>query len=94
MTSIQINNGTGVITVLFNAANVGVAAGANTLTMTPWMRNTAAGSAYAVALAAGNTGAVDWGCASATNAKATNDGIATAIPGAALLAKYAPAQCR
>ena len=58
------------------------------------MRDTAAGQAYAAALAAGTTGAVDWGCASATNAKATNDGIATVVPGTPLLAKYAPAQCR
>ena len=93
--SIQINNGTGLISVLYVPAAVGVGAAANLLTLTPWMRNTAAGSAYAVALAAGNSGAVDWGCSSATALTATTGAnpITILAPGT-LLAKYAPAQCR
>ena len=59
---------TGVITVAYNAAAVGVAAAENTLTLTPWMRDTAAGTAYAAALTAGISGAMDWGCATATAA--------------------------
>ena len=50
----------------YNAPAVGVGAAANTITLTPWMRNTAAGSAYAGALTAGTSGAIDWGCSSAT----------------------------
>jgi type IV pilus assembly protein PilA len=84
---------TGLITVTFNAANIGLAPGQNTLTLTPWMRNSVAGQPYAAGLAAGATGAVDWGCASVTNAVATQAGIAVLAPGT-LLAKFAPGSCR
>ena len=74
-------------------AAVGVGAAQKLLTLTPWMRDTAAGQAYAVALAAGATGSVDWGCASASNLAATNAGI-TPLAVGTLLAKYAPSACR
>lgn len=90
---IQIARATGLITVTFNAANVGLAAGANTLTLTPWMRDTAAGQAYAAALAAGASGSVDWGCASTTNATATAQGV-TPLAAGTVLARFAPNQCR
>ena len=93
VTSVLITGGSGLITVTYAAANVGVGAAANTLTLTPWMRNTAAGSAYQPALVAGTTGSVDWGCASATNLAATNAGI-TVLGAGTLLAKYAPSACR
>jgi type IV pilus assembly protein PilA len=94
VTSVQANNATGVITVTYTAANVGINTAANLLSLTPWMRNTAVGSAYAVAIAAGNTGSVDWGCRSATAATATALGITTVAVPTPLLAKYAPAACR
>lgn len=93
VTSVLITNNTGLVTVTYTAANVGVGAAQNTLTLTPWMRDTAAGQAYAAALAAGATGAVDWGCASATNAAATQQGI-TVLAAGTLLAKYAPSACK
>jgi type IV pilus assembly protein PilA len=93
VTSVLINNASGLITVTYNAANVGLGAAANTLTLTPWMRDTAAGQAYAAALAAGATGAVDWGCSSATGAAALQQGI-TVLAAGSMLAKYAPAACR
>jgi len=93
VTSVLITDTTGMITVTYNATAVGVAAGQNTLTLTPWMRNTTAGSAYAAALAAGTTGSIDWGCASATNLASGQAGITTLGAGT-LLAKYAPAICR
>jgi type IV pilus assembly protein PilA len=93
VTSILITPATGLITVTYNAANVGVGAAANTLTLTPWMRDTAAGQAYAAALAAGASGAVDWGCASVTNATATAQGVTTLAAGT-MLAKYAPSACK
>ena len=68
VTSVLMTPATGLITITYTAANVGVGAGQNRLTLTPWMRNTAAGQAYAAGLAAGVTGTVDWGCASVTNA--------------------------
>ncbi len=94
VTSVNIAGATGVITVAFTAANVGIGAGNRLLTLTPWMRDTAAGQAYGAALAAGVTGSVDWGCASATALTATNLGITTAVVPTPLLAKYAPAACR
>ena len=93
--SVLINSGSGMITVTYNAASVGVAAGSDTLTLTPWVRDAAAGAgqSLAAAIAAGSTGVVDWGCASATSATATAGGITVATAGT-LQAKYAPAQCR
>jgi len=90
--SVLIDKTTGVITVTYLATPVGVAAAENTLTLTPWVRTDATGKALDAALTAGETGAVDWGCASAENATATKQGITTTV--ATLKAKFAPAQCR
>lgn len=86
-------NATGQITITYNAANVGVAAAENTITLTPWVRSTAAGESLTAAIAAGRTGSIDWGCASATNTSATAAGI-TPLAAGTLQAKYAPAACR
>jgi type IV pilus assembly protein PilA len=93
VTSVLMTPATGLITITYTAANVGVGAGQNRLTLTPWMRDTAAGQAYAAGLAAGVTGTVDWGCASVTNATATQAGI-TVLAAGTLLAKFAPTACR
>ena len=53
VTSVLMTPATGMITITYTAANVGLAAGQNTLTLTPWMRDTAVGQPYAVGLAAG-----------------------------------------
>lgn len=94
--SIQIDGTTGVISVVYNPTNVGVATNENTVTLTPWVRSgqTGAGESLSAAIAAGRTGALDWGCASATNATATANGITVATVSNPLQAKYAPAQCR
>ncbi|MGN8060763.1 pilin [Ralstonia sp. 22111] len=85
-----------VIVITYDANSVGVTAAANTVTLTPWMRDGSNGgkgqSAFA-AVTAGTSGALDWGCASAVNSTATANGITPGIAGT-LLAKYAPAQCR
>ena len=94
VTSVQIDPATGVITVRYIATAIGVGAAANGLTLTPWMRDTAVGTAYAAALVAGTTGSIDWGCSSATAAAAGNAGITVAAVPTPLLAKFAPAQCR
>jgi type IV pilus assembly protein PilA len=83
----------GTITVTYNVAAVGLAAGADTLTLTPWVRNAAAGGGVALTGSWGNSGSLDWGCSSVTNVMATGRGITIATPGT-LLAKYAPADCR
>ncbi|RYH19967.1 MAG: prepilin-type N-terminal cleavage/methylation domain-containing protein, partial [Alcaligenaceae bacterium] len=77
----------GVITVTYNAAAVGTAAAANTLTLAPYVRTAAAGTSITLVAAqtAGTTGSIDWGCASATQVAATNNGM-TAVPAGTLLA--------
>lgn len=92
--SVQIAAG-GPITVTYNAAATGVAAKANTLTISPYVRTLAKGTSVtlATALAAGDSGSIDWACASTTQVSATKAGMAGAKAGT-LLAKYAPATCR
>jgi type IV pilus assembly protein PilA len=93
VTSVLVTPGPGtdgLITITYTLASVGAG---GTITLTPWMRDTAAGTAYAAALAAGVTGAVDWGCASVGTLAMGNAGIAVITAGS-MLAKYAPAQCR
>jgi type IV pilus assembly protein PilA len=83
------------LTITYDPAATGVAAGANTITLTPWIRSGAAGAGE-VALAAvtnGRSGSLDWGCASVTSASALTRGIVVDAAGL-LPAKYAPAQCR
>jgi type IV pilus assembly protein PilA len=84
---------TGVVTVTYNAAAVGVGAAANTLVLSPYVQAGGPAVTLAAALAANTTGTVDWACASATNTIATNQGLAGAGVGT-LLAKYAPSTCR
>jgi type IV pilus assembly protein PilA len=83
-----------VLTITYNATAVGLGAAANQLTLTPWIRSTAAGETALAAVTAGASGSLDWGCASATNAAATAAGITVTAPVNPMLAKYAPAQCR
>lgn len=96
--SIQTDRDSGLITVTYNTAEVGVANTENTLTFTPWVRNDSNGGngeALATALASGNSGDVDWGCASQTAAVAAATNIA--IPAAnrgTLQNRFAPSQCR
>ncbi len=83
-----------VITITYNATAVGVASGADTITLTPWMRTGAVGTGKTAfdAVTAGESGTLDWGCASATTVTASSSTIKVAA--ATLPAKFAPAQCR
>ena len=85
----------GIITVTYNPTSTGTAAAANTLVIAPYVRSAAAGTAVtlAAALTAGDSGALDWACASATKVSATNANMGGVANGT-LLAKYAPATCR
>lgn len=91
--SVQIADG-GIITVTFNATATGVATGANTIILSPYVRSAGAGTAVtlATALSTGVSGAIDWACTSATNVSATNANMSATV--GTLLAKYAPATCR
>ncbi len=94
--SVLMTADTGEITVTYNAAGVGLAAAQNTITMKPYVRNGAAGTAQALDAAqnAGNTGSIDWACASVTNTTATAQAMAAGLNAGTLQAKYAPATCR
>ena len=85
-----------VLVITYNALNVGVAAGSDTITLTPWIRSGAAGAGTDAftAVQAGQTGVLDWGCSSLTNATASARGITPIATPGKVLAKYAPAQCR
>ena len=85
----------GVLTITYNAAAVGTAAAANTITISPYIRTAAAGTSVtlAAAQAAGTTGSIDWACASNTNVTATSGNMASVTAGT-MLAKYVPAACR
>jgi type IV pilus assembly protein PilA len=87
----------GVITVTYNGTNTGgaVAAGQDTLVLTPYVQGGGAPVQLSPALAAAPpvTGAMDWGCASALNTVSAARGLPTTVPGT-LLAKYAPSECR
>jgi type IV pilus assembly protein PilA len=88
-----------VMVITYNPLNVGVAANQQTITLTPWIRsgNAGAGETAFSALTNGNTGVLDWGCASAGTGgvaqSAAARGIAVTTMGT-VLAKYAPAMCR
>ena len=85
--------GSGQIFINFRGAAVGVAAAANSVVLSPWVRTTAGNPVtLATALAAGTSGSIDWSCqsATATAAAARNMGGTAGT----LLAKYAPAECR
>jgi len=97
VTSVLLNNAvppTGVITVTFNAASLGIAPGANTLVLSPYVRSGAVVTLAAAQAAVPPTiGLVDWACASTTQTYATSKGLVGAAPGT-LQARYAPATCR
>jgi type IV pilus assembly protein PilA len=87
----------GMITITYEPAAVGVAATENTLTLTPWVRDTAAGRSLTGALTAAVTGAIDWGCASATSLAMNGPTVVnpiTPLGMGTLQAKHAPSQCR
>jgi type IV pilus assembly protein PilA len=87
---------TGAIIITFNATNVGPIAGANQLTLTPFVRGPAGfvrlSDSYAPP---GVTGALDWACASATDNTALARGMQpTVAPTTPILAKFVPSECR
>ncbi len=94
LTSIQAAPATGVITVVYNATNVGAIGAANSLLISPFIKSSTGGTqALATAIGAGNTGAVDWACRGTGVAAATAGGMAAAGAGT-LLPKYSPSACR
>jgi type IV pilus assembly protein PilA len=93
VTSVQISDTTGEVTVTFNQANIGAIPVGSTLTYTPYIRLGATTPQLAAALTGTDTGAMDWGCASVTNVVSTARGL-PALTAGTLPAKYAPSECR
>jgi type IV pilus assembly protein PilA len=91
---------TGVITITYNTATLGVAAGQNQLNIAPYVRagigNATGGNAstLAAAILAGTPGSIDWACSSATNVVGTAMSVATPPAAGTLLARFVPANCR
>ena len=94
VTSVLVTGASGLITVTYTPATG--AGAAPTLTLTPWMRDTAAGQAYVAALTAGQSGSIDWGCSSVTALAAANGAVnpIAILAAGTIQSKYAPAQCR
>ena len=80
------------VTVLATAGNgIPTSENGNTIVFTPNVRP--AGGGAPTVPAPDSQGAIDWACASATNATATARGLTSISPGT-LTAKYAPSECR
>ncbi|MBT9552424.1 MAG: pilin [Hydrogenophaga sp.] len=95
--SVQIDGTTGEIAITFNRENIGAIPDAATLALKPFL---SVGSSFVpleTALAAaysGETGSVDWACASSANGVATARGMTIAVPSNPLPSRFAPSECR
>ena len=95
---IQMAADTGIITINFNSAAVGLKADKSeeTLILEPFIRDNDSGVAATTlkdAQTDGITGTIDWACASKTSVSASDAKMSVTANGT-LQAKYAPAACR
>ena len=93
--SIQGDPTSGVITITYNAAAVGLDNNANTLVLTPFVPR-ATGGGYDTlpqAFTSANMGIVQWACSSDTHATADHYGL-TPVTAGTLPARFAPSECR
>ncbi len=86
VTALTAQTANGSILVTYNAVNIPQLAGANTLVLAPYING--------AGLAPGLQGAIDWGCASATNATITARNMAAPPRPGTLIAKYVPTECK
>ena len=93
VTSIQIDEDTGEITITYNKDNVGPIVTDATLIMTPSVDLSGTFTALNTVLAGDESGSIDWACASTSSDTADVRGMPAAAT-ATLEAKYAPAECR
>ena len=93
VTSVLADTVTGEITITYNQANVGAIPAGATLILTPYVRPGAgAGVALDTALGNGQSGALDWGCGSATVLVSTSRQVPASV--GTLPANFAPSECR
>ena len=83
VSNITVSTTTGVITVTFSNPSQ-IANGV--ITFSPFIQG--------MALAANETGSIDWACASATALTAASQGMTVTPSGSGVLAKYVPTQCK
>jgi type IV pilus assembly protein PilA len=87
VTGMTASAANGTITIKYNGVQIPQVAGANTLTLTPYI-----GGAL---LVTGAQGTIDWGCAgTAVHATLTAHGDAAPPAGANMLVRYVPSECR
>jgi type IV pilus assembly protein PilA len=84
VSNVSVAPATGVITITYGAATPQISGA--TLTLAPYIAN--------AALATGQTGNIDWACASTTNGTATSRGIATGLTAGTVNARYVPTECK
>jgi type IV pilus assembly protein PilA len=75
---------TGLIVVTYSATTPQISGG--TITLAPYINK--------VALATGQTGAIDWACTSSTNTTAAGRGLGAAVSAGGIQSKYAPTECK
>jgi len=96
VSSVQINQTTGEIKITYIGESIGVATTENTLNIRPYVRVASAVDVPIVldaALVLGQSGSIDWACASNTKSSATANNMPDVTLGT-LKAEYAPAACR
>ena len=91
VTSVLINRLNGEMTVTYSA--LVVAGAANRIVLTPYVMNGGVPVQLGASFAAATSGAMDWGCASATSVVSTARNLPPLVAGS-LPAKYAPSECR
>ncbi len=89
LSSVTADVATGVITVDYNASNVGAG---GTLVISPFVRGVTV-QTLAAALAANSSGAIDWACRGVGSSNAVASGLGLASAGT-LIVKYSPSSCR
>jgi len=93
VTSVLVDAATGEVTVTFNENNVGNIPAGSTLVYTPYIQTGNGATQLAANFGSGNTGSVDWGCASTANLVSAGRGLTTLTAGT-LPAQFAPSECR
>ena len=94
VTSVQIDDGNGEITIVYNKDNVGSIPADATLILTPSVNLAGTYTALNTVLAGEESGVVDWACQSTTSALAGTRTMPVSATAATLPAKFAPADCR
>ncbi|WP_034641853.1 pilin [Chitinilyticum aquatile] len=92
--TVLIHTGNGEILITYHAATVGLPGTSNTLRLKPYIRTAAGFIPLDTAMNNGQTGSIDWACASASHLLASARGMATSLTPATLPARYTPAECR